>query len=130
MLHLQKFARWYSVLYELKFKLLTVFFYSASDGQCFIFKNFAAMYIYFSEHFCSLWNSTIQHNHFFFKQVTKDYFYSIFSWLYYLLLQIPPIKITVVYAKYFQILKSIESNWDSNLQTYGTTKPNTNFSIS
>lgn len=66
----------------------------------------------------------------FLKQVTKDYFCSIFSWLYYLLLQIPPIKITVVYAKYFQILKSIESNWDSNIQTYGTTKPNTNFSIS
>lgn len=129
MLHLQKFARWYSVLHELKFKLLTVFFtvqvmdnvlFSRTLRQC----TFTCLNI--SVHYETLpFNIII-----FLKQVTKDYFCSIFSWLYYLLLQIPPIKITVVYAKYFQILKSIESNWALNIQTYGTTKPNTNFSIS
>ena len=44
----------------------------------------------------------------FLKQVTKDYFCSIFSWLYYLLLQIPPIK---NYCCVCKILSNIEINW-------------------
>lgn len=117
MLHLQKFARWYSVLHELKFKLLTVFL------QCKWWTMF-----YFQE-LCGNVHLLVWTFLFIMKlyHSTTLPLSSIFSWLYYLLLQIPPIKITVVYAKYFQILKS---NWVLNIQTYGTTKPNTNFSIS
>ena len=78
MLHLQKFARWYSVLHELKFKLLTVFFtvqvmdnvlFSRTLRQC----TFTCLNI--SVHYETLpFNIII-----FLKQVTKDYFYSIFS---------------------------------------------------